>query len=74
MDGNEELFRKLSVVIRNYNDHSTLENIIFKVRKVEKRLEMVIVLVNDASTDGTTDLIRKQIDEEGIVKHQHTFN
>ena len=50
---------KLSVVIPVYNEKTTLKEIIEKVKAVEG-LDVEIILVDDASTDGSIGISRKQ--------------
>ncbi|MFZ5424756.1 MAG: glycosyltransferase family 2 protein [Patescibacteria group bacterium] len=49
---------KLSVVIPVYNEKETLLKILKKVEAVEG-LDKEIILVDDASTDGSTELLKK---------------
>ena len=48
---------KLSVVIPVYNEKKTLSELICRVEAV--KLEKEIIIVDDASTDGTRDLLKK---------------
>ena len=48
---------KLSVVIPVYNEKKTLSELICRVEAVN--LEKEIIIVDDASTDGTRDLLKK---------------
>ena len=57
---------KLSVVIPVYNEINTIEEIIFKVQKVD--LEKEIIIVDDRSTDGTKEFLIKLQKNEGEVK------
>jgi glycosyltransferase involved in cell wall biosynthesis len=50
---------KLSVVIPVYNEVKTLEEIVKKVSDVDAGLEKELVLIDDCSTDGTRDILRK---------------
>lgn len=67
-------FKKLSVVIPIYNEINTLKTIIEKVKGVQLNLEVEIILVDDASNDGTTELIRDHFDDLAIVKKYHQIN
>jgi glycosyltransferase involved in cell wall biosynthesis len=49
---------KLSVVIPVYNEKDTIEEIIKRVRDVDN-IDKEIVLVDDASSDGTTDILHE---------------
>ena len=61
---------KLSIVIPVYNEHRTLRTILEKVRQAPTGSfdEKEIILVDDASTDGTTDLLRRIQEEEPDLK------
>lgn len=61
----------LSVVIPVYNEVRTLHEILRQVRAVP--ISKQIILVDDCSTDGTTDLLRKMAEEESdltVVFHE----
>jgi glycosyltransferase involved in cell wall biosynthesis len=49
---------KLSVVIPVYNEKNTIEELVRSVRSV-KDIDMEIVIVDDASTDGSTEILRE---------------
>ena len=53
---------KLSVVIPVYNEKRTLSELICRVEAV--KLEKEIIIVDDASTDGTRDLLKKYEEQE----------
>ena len=57
---------KLSVVIPAYNEINTIEEIIFKVQKVD--LEKEIIIVDDGSTDGTKEFLIKLQKNKGEVR------
>ncbi|SHK83710.1 MULTISPECIES: glycosyltransferase family 2 protein [Desulfatibacillum] len=66
---------KLSVVIPVYNELETLREILDAVLAVElEDIEKEIVAVDDCSTDGTTDLLKKLSDELGIKVQFHEVN
>lgn len=50
---------KLSVVIPVYNERDTIEQIIAMVEEVDAGLEKELVLVDDFSTDGTRDTLKR---------------
>jgi len=55
---------KLSIIIPVYNEINTLESILDKVKEVDfLSLEKEIIMVDDASKDGTRELLKK-IEEE----------
>ena len=50
--------KKLSIVVPVYNEKDTILEILAILDKVEIPLEKEIILVNDASTDGTTEILK----------------
>ena len=50
---------KLSIVIPVYNEKNTIEKIIGQVQSVNLDLDKEIILVDDGSTDGTQEILRK---------------
>jgi len=50
---------KLSVVIPAYNEKNTIEEILRRVQAADAGLEKEIVVVDDGSTDGTRDILKK---------------
>ncbi|KAB2891964.1 MAG: glycosyltransferase family 2 protein [Desulfobulbaceae bacterium] len=65
---------KLSIIIPVYNEIDTLYALIARVQSVELPLDKEIVLVDDASTDGTRELINNRPEEAGVVKIFHRIN
>ena len=55
---------RLSVVIPVYNEIKTIEEVIHRVQ--DFIMEKEIILVDDFSTDGTRDLLKKYEKQEGI--------
>ena len=49
---------KLSIVVPVYNEKDTLEKIIDLVKAVDG-VEKEIIIVDDGSTDGSVDIIKK---------------
>lgn len=74
MDGNNSAFTKLSIVIPVYNEIATLERIIAAVKAVDLPLSKEIILVDDASQDGTSELIKERINDPEVVKSFHAVN
>jgi len=66
---------KLSIVIPVYNEKNTLEDILKKVESVDLgNVEKEIVLVDDASTDGSTKIL-KELEKKGKYKiYYHLIN
>jgi glycosyltransferase involved in cell wall biosynthesis len=59
------MFKKLSIIIPAYNEAATIHLILNKVKDVQLMggLEKEVVVVNDCSTDGTTEALKKYISE-----------
>ena len=55
---------KLSVVIPVYNEKKTLNELILRVEAVS--IDKEVIIVDDASTDGTRDLLKKYEEREGF--------
>lgn len=67
-------YKKLSVVIPIFNEKDTLENIVSRVMAVDVPLIKEIILVDDASTDGTRELLERKFDDLIFVKKYHSIN
>lgn len=65
---------KLSIIIPVYNECNTLESVVSKVRGVDLPLEKEIIIVDDASTDGTTELLKERLNGADIKKEFHAVN
>lgn len=71
---NPEMFKKLSIVIPIYNEIGTLETLISKVEAVDIDIEKEIILIDDASSDGTRELLETNFDGPHFVKQFHPVN
>lgn len=61
---------KLSIIIPVYNEKNTLLDILKKVEEVQTLgLEKEIVLVDDCSSDGTRDILKKLEDRYAVAYH-----
>jgi glycosyltransferase involved in cell wall biosynthesis len=63
---------KLSIVIPIYNERETLETLIAKVNAVDYDKE--ILLIDDFSTDGTREILKKYENKEGFQVLYHNHN
>ena len=69
----------LSIIVPAYNEENTIETILTKLSNTQCKLatDVEILVVNDASTDNTADIIRSFIsksDSEHIRLYEHEFN
>jgi glycosyltransferase involved in cell wall biosynthesis len=64
---------KLSVIIPVYNEKTTIEAVIHRVREIDVGMEKEIVIVDDASQDGTQDVL-KNLDYPDIKTYFHEKN
>lgn len=62
----------ISVVIPAYNEAKTIKEIIRKVQAVD--LDKEIIIVDDASTDGTREILNELKGTEGITIFFHSSN
>jgi glycosyltransferase involved in cell wall biosynthesis len=70
-----ENFKRLSILIPVFNEFQTVEEIIRRVRATNScGLEKEIILVDDASTDGTGDLLKKIQQDGGVKVVSHPYN
>ncbi len=65
---------KLSVIIPVFNEVSTIETLIDKVRKV-KSYNIEIIVVDDYSSDGTRDILENQIKHKisKLIKNEKNY-
>src|SRR3989338_3301179 len=52
------MYKKLSIIIPAYNEKSTIEEIIRRVKAVTLPLEKEIIAVDDGSKDGTREMLK----------------
>jgi glycosyltransferase involved in cell wall biosynthesis len=70
-----ESFKRLSILIPVFNEVHTVEELIRRVRAADScGLEKEIVLVDDASTDGTGNLLKKIPHDNGVSVYSHPYN
>jgi dolichol-phosphate hexosyltransferase len=64
---------KLSVLMPVYNEAKTVQTVVKRVLNVSFPCEVEVVIVDDASTDGTAELIG-QLHDERLIKLRHPAN
>ncbi len=70
-----DTFQRLSILIPVFNEANTVGEILRRVRAADScGLEKEIVLVDDASTDGTSDVLKKLQTGAGVKVVSHPFN
>src|SRR2546427_624992 len=70
-----ENFKRLSILIPVFNEVRTVDEIVRRVRAADSRgLEKEIILVDDASTDGTGDLLKKMTAGPEFKVLSHPYN
>ena len=66
---------KLSVIVPAYNEEETIDEIIKRVRAVDLGdVDLEMVIVDDASTDGTPERLKTYRGEAGITVLRHDSN
>jgi len=61
---NGKMLMKLSILMPAFNEIETLEEIIKRIKSVTLPIKKEIVIVDDGSTDGTTEFLSRINDEE----------
>ena len=70
-----EEFKRLSILIPVFNEARTVERILDRVRAADScGLEKEIILVDDASTDGTGQILKKLAGKDGLKAFSHPHN
>jgi dolichol-phosphate mannosyltransferase len=63
---------KLSIIIPCYNEQKTLGQLVERVRAVN--VDKQIIIINDASTDGSAEILAKYSDEQNFTIIHHKKN
>ncbi len=64
-------YRKLSVIVPVFDERNTVVEIVRRMRAVELPVDLEIVLVDDGSTDGTSDVLTQLADSTvRVITHQ----
>ena len=64
-------YRSLSVIVPVFNERATVAEIVRRMRRVELPVDLEIIMVNDASFDGTADILKALEDSTVQVVHHH---
>jgi dolichol-phosphate hexosyltransferase len=64
---------RLSILMPVYNEAKTVQTVVKRVLNVSFPCEIEVVIVDDASTDGTAELI-DQLHDERLIKLRHPAN
>ena len=68
-------FKRLSILIPVFNEARTVEELIDRVHKADScGLEKELILVDDASTDGTGQILKKLAAKDGVKLISHPRN
>ena len=66
-------YKTLSVIVPVFNERVTVAEIVRRMRRVEIPLDLEIVMVDDASWDGTSDIL-KAVEDSTIQVVRHAQN
>ncbi|MDQ3979747.1 MAG: glycosyltransferase family 2 protein [Actinomycetota bacterium] len=62
-------YHSLSVIVPVFNERATVAEIVRRMRRVELPLDLEIIMVNDASVDGTAEILQALEDSTVRVVH-----
>jgi dolichol-phosphate mannosyltransferase len=65
---------KLSIIVPVYNEIATLEDLLERIKRVALNVDREIIVVDDGSTDGTRELVKRLAAEEAITACFHERN
>ncbi len=65
---------KLSVIIPVFNEEKTIEEIVRRVREAPIELEKELLLVNDASSDGSREILERLSADPDVKVFHHSVN
>ncbi len=69
----ESPYRLLSVIVPVFNERNTVAEIVRRMRRVELPVDLEVVMVDDASWDGTADIL-KALEDSTVRVVQHRAN
>lgn len=62
-------YKSLTVIVPVYNERNTVAEIVRRMRRVQMPVDVEIIMVNDASWDGTGDILKALEDSTVRVVH-----
>jgi O-antigen biosynthesis protein len=63
----------LSIIIVNYNVKEFLQNLIYSIRKAASSLHYEIIVVDNASSDGSVEFICEKFPEITLIANQENL-
>ena len=60
----------LSIIIVNYNVKEFLQNLIHSIEKASSNLKKEIIIIDNASDDGSVDFIREKFPQIKLIANQ----
>lgn len=67
---NNELQKRLSIIIPSYNEERTIEAILKKISETQFHHQIEIIVVDDGSTDKTRIILQRYKDKHTILFHE----
>ncbi len=68
------VIEKLSIIVPVFNEAATVGQMLRRVRDVRFPVDCEIIVVDDASTDGSREVLRSMVESEKIVLIEHEAN
>jgi glycosyltransferase involved in cell wall biosynthesis len=65
---------KFSVVIPTYNSVSTIEKTLESLMHISKDIDLEVIVIDDASTDNTFELVKKYQSKLNLICHRNEVN
>lgn len=62
---------KLSIIIVNYNVKQFLENLIVSIRKSAQNIQYEIIVVDNASDDGSVEMVKKKFADVNLIANKN---
>ncbi|OQX56616.1 MAG: hypothetical protein B5M53_00480 [Candidatus Cloacimonas sp. 4484_209] len=62
--------KELSVIIVNWNTKNVLKNCIISIYKTVKKIEFEVIVVDNGSTDGSAEMIRKEFPYVKLIENR----